>query len=99
MSVGFNLNIEILGEKYKTSIGQLMMLGFTFGQVIIGVVAMFVRDYKTFQIILSVPCFVLLGSYFIIPESPRWLIAKSRYSEAEAVVTNAAKFNNVNIEV
>ena len=97
VAVGFNLNIELLGEQYKTIIGQLMMLGFTFGQVVIGLVAMYVQNYKTFQVVLSVPCFILLASYFVIPESPRWLIAKKKFVEANAVIEEAARFNNVRI--
>ena len=97
VAVGFNLNIELLGEQYKTIVGQLMMLGFTFGQVVIGLVAMYVQNYKTFQVVLSVPCFILLASYFVIPESPRWLIAKKKFVEANAVIEEAARFNNVRI--
>ena len=97
VAVGFNLNIELLGEQYKTIIGQLMMLGFTFGQVVIGLVAMYVQNYKTFQVVLSVPCFILLASYFVIPESPRWLIAKKKFVEANAVIHEAARFYNVRI--
>ena len=95
VTVSFSLNIELFGEQYKTIVGQLMILGYTAGQVIIGVVAIFVRDYKSFHITLAVPCFLLLGSYFIIRESPRWLIARERYTEAEQVVKRAAKFNGV----
>ena len=95
INISFSLCVELLGGKYKTIYGQLMMLGFTVGQVIIGIVAIFIRSYKTFQILLSIPCFVLLGAYFIVPESPRWLISKKRYSEAEAVVERMCRFNKV----
>ena len=88
-----------MGEKYKTIVGQLMMLAYPLGQVIIGVVAIFVRDYKTFQVVLSCPCFVLLAVYFLIPESPRWLIAKKKYLQAERVIENAARFNKVNTQM
>ena len=79
--------------------GQLMMLGFVVGELIIGIVAIFVRDYKIFQVVLSFPCFMLLGAYYVIPESPRWLLAKHRYLEANDVIMNAAKFNNVSIKL
>ena len=93
--MSFSLIIELSGEKYKTMIGQFMMLGFIVGEVTIGVVAIFVRDYKMFQIVLSFPCFMLLSAYYVIPESPRWLLAKHRYLEADDVIMNAAKFNKV----
>ena len=95
VAVSFSLNIELVGEKYKTILGQLMFLGYTSGQVIIGLTALFIRHYETFHIVLSVPCFLLLISYFMIPESPRWLIAKKRSLEAKHVIDKAAKFNKV----
>ena len=95
VAVSFSLNIELVGEKYKTILGQLMFLGYTSGQVIIGLTALFIRHYDTFHIVLSVPCFLLLISYFMIPESPRWLIAKNRSLDAKHVIDKAAKFNKV----
>ena len=76
--------------------GQLMMLGFVVGEVFIGVVAYFVREYKQFQVTLSVPCFILLAAHFAIPESPRWLIAKWKYSDANKIVIEASIINKVN---
>ena len=84
-----------MGGKYETICGQLVMLGFTLGQIIMGFVAIYVRDYKTFQILLFIPCFALLGSYFVIPESPRWLISKKRYHKAAEVIKDICEFNQV----
>ena len=99
VTVSFSLILEISGEKYKTMMGQLMMLGFVAGEVILGIVAIFVRDYKQFQITLSVPCFILLVAHFAIPESPRWLIAKRKYLEAHKIVTEASRFNKVKCQL
>ena len=95
INIAFTLVVEIMGGRYETICGQLVMLGFTLGQVIMGIIAIYIRDYKTFHVLLSIPCFVLMGSYFIIPESPRWLISKGRYLEAAAIVQNICEFNKV----
>ena len=93
--VPFNLSIELVGNKYKTAIGLLFHTPYAIGQVILGVVAIWVRDYRTYQIVLSIPCFVMHGLYFAIPESPRWLIAKKKYTEAANVINRAEKYNKV----
>ena len=54
-----------------------------------------IRDWKTLQIVVSAPLFLLLVLYFIVPESPRWLIATGRYKEAKETIEKAAKMNGV----
>ena len=93
--VPFNLSIELVGNKYKTAIGLLFHIPYAIGQVLLSLVAIGVRDYKMYQILLSLFCFVLLGVYFLIPESPRWLIAKRKYKKAKNIINAAAKFNKV----
>ena len=56
-------------------------------------------DWKTFQIVSSVPLFLQLLLYFILPESPRWLIAVGRYKEAKDVVKKAEKMNKVLLQL
>jgi hypothetical protein len=68
---------------------------FAVGESILGLVAVGIRDWKTLQIVCSVPIFALLLLYFILPESPRWLIATGRYEEAKKTIEKAAKMNKV----
>ncbi len=75
--------------------GNLVQVPFALGEALVGLVAVGIRDWKTLQIVLSVPVYGLLVLYFILPESPRWLIAKGRYKEARAVIEKAARWNKV----
>jgi OCT family organic cation transporter-like MFS transporter 4/5 len=75
--------------------GLLFQVPFALGEILIGLAAMAIRDYRWFQTALAIPCIVMLGLYIIIPESPRWLISKKRYKEAKQVIESAAKFNKV----
>ena len=93
--VPFNLCVELVGNKYKTPVGLIFHAPYSIGQAILGLIAIGVRDYQVYQIVICIPVFLLLGLYFIIPESPRWLIAKKRYPEAAKLIKNAAKFNKV----
>ena len=98
MLIPFGLVIELVGNRYKTIAGLFFKMSFPLGEVIIGLLAIGVRDYVTFQWILAIPCLILAAlTLWIIPESPRWLINKKKYKEAKKVVQSAAKFNKVGI--
>ncbi len=95
--VPFGLSVELVGRKRKTFIGNVIQVPFAIGESILGLLAMGIRDWKTLQIVLSAPLFLLLLLYFILPESPRWLIATGRYQEARKVLDQAQKYNHVKL--
>ena len=94
-AIPFTLNVELVGLRYRTIVGLLFQVPFAIGEIIIGLCAMGIRDYRWFQTSLAIPAAVMLLLYFIIPESPRWLIEKKRHKEARKVIESAAKFNKV----
>lgn len=51
------------------------------------------RDWYTLSLATSVPFVLLFSYYWIIPESPRWLLSKNRIDEAEVIVQQMAKMN------
>ena len=93
--MAFNLSVELVGAKSKTLIGILIGVPFALGEAIVGFIALGIRDWKKFQIVVSAPCFLQLLLYFILPESPRWLIATGKYKEAKATIEKGAKINKV----
>ena len=96
--MGFSLSVELVGAKRKTLIGNLFQAPFALGEAIVALIAMGIRDWTTFQIVVSAPIFLLLLLYFILPESPRWLIATGRYKQAKKILENAAAKNKVCLE-
>ena len=96
--IAFGLSVELVGNKRKTFVGNIIGVPFAIGESILGLVAMAgVKDWMTFQIVISAPFFLLLLLYFILPESPRWLIATGRHEEAKELIEKAAKMNKVKL--
>jgi len=93
--VPYTLSVELVGSKYKTLIGCVIQIPFAIGEAIDGLVAWPLDEWWIFQIAISAPLFGMLVLYFIVPESPRWLIAKGKYKEAKNVIEKAAKMNKV----
>ena len=46
-----------------------------------------------FQVV-SAPCLLAPALLYFLPESPRWLLAKGRVSEARSILASGARRNN-----
>ncbi|XP_067676067.1 organic cation transporter protein-like [Haliotis asinina] len=92
--VCFVFGMEIVGPSKRVWAGVAMNLFWSAGNVVSALTAYLVRDWKTRQLIVSVPTVVFAYLYFI-PESPRWLLKHGRREEAKRVVANIAKRNKV----
>ena len=58
--VPFNLCVELVGNKYKTPVGLIFHAPYSIGQAILGLIAIGVRDYMTYQIVICIPPLLLL---------------------------------------
>ncbi|XP_033124209.1 organic cation transporter protein-like [Anneissia japonica] len=85
---------EMVGPSWRTFIGITIEYFYTFGYIILAGVAYALRDWKNIELALSLPSILLFSYYWLIPESPRWMIAKGRYDEGMKVLKKIAKINN-----
>ncbi|XP_047025294.1 organic cation transporter-like protein [Helicoverpa zea] len=93
MVTGFVIVMEFVGTQYRDVISALYQVPFNLGHMLLPVFAYFFRDYSDFQLSISVPVIVLLSYFFLIPETPRWLLAVKRTEEAINVLERVAKVN------
>ncbi|XP_075226803.1 organic cation transporter protein-like isoform X2 [Lycorma delicatula] len=94
MTVSFVLCMEFLGGKWRTIISSLTHVPFNIGQMTMVVIAYYTREWRHFQMAISVPCILFISYLWLVPESPRWLIAVGRQKEAMKILTEAAQRNN-----
>ena len=94
--VAFVIGIELVGPSSRFIAGLLIEYFFSLGMVILGLSAwLCTASWQVFQIAISVPGFLFLSYYWLMPESPRWLLANGRRQEAMKVIRQAAAVNKV----
>ena len=78
--MAFVMVIEYSGLKFTMFVGIVLAIPFAIGELILGLEAYYIRDWRTLQTVSSLPWIILVPIvWFLVPESPRWLIAKKRY--------------------
>ena len=85
MLPGFCLGLEVVGSKYRTFACMFNSIPFAIGEALVPVVAYFIRDWRTFHMVSSMPIFLSLLIYFSLPESPRWLLVQGKADQLKQV--------------
>ena len=56
-----------------------------------------IARWKWIKVVCTVPAIIMYLTYFIVPESPRWLVSQGRMEDAKEVLTKIAKTNKSKI--
>merc|ERR1719209_858680 len=82
---------------YSTFLANMISIPFALGEILPTVIGYFVRDWSMFQLAVSIFMLVTCLSWFLLPESPRYLISKGNVVEVTKVLEKAAKRNGVKL--
>ncbi|XP_034961304.1 solute carrier family 22 member 4 [Zootoca vivipara] len=94
--VAFILGTEILGKSVRIIFSTLgVCIFFAIGYMLLPLFAYFIREWRMLLLALTVPGVCCVPLWWLIPESPRWLISQGRFEEAEVIIRKAAKMNGV----
>lgn len=89
----FVLVTEIVGSKHRRVVSIVAQIFFTFGVVILPGIAYLIPSWKALQLTITLPTFILLIYFWLIPESPRWLLNRQKIKEALKIAADIAKHN------
>ncbi|CAH2277013.1 solute carrier family 22 member 5 [Pelobates cultripes] len=92
----FILGAEILGKSVRIIFSTLgVCIFYAIGYMLLPLIAFFIRDWRMLLLALTIPGLFCIPLWWIIPESPRWLISQARFGEAEDIIRKAAKKNGI----
>ncbi|XP_052758953.1 beta-alanine transporter [Galleria mellonella] len=93
MATPYVLAIELVGPRCRTLCTILSNIAYSMGLILLSGVVYFVRDWRHLALATTLPfvCFFLY--IWAMPESPRWLLARGRFEEAEIILKNMARIN------
>lgn len=83
--------IELSGTSFVPYIIGLIEVSYMSGYLFLPMIAYFVREWRHLQLITSIPWIITISFYWLLPESPRWLITVGQNEEAIRVLTFIAK--------
>lgn len=92
-SIAFIILSEFIAPSYRTISANMFQLTLCMSQVCVDFAAYFERSWRDLQIYAALPSSLALLFFFLLPESPRWLLSVNRKEEAERSLEKINKMN------
>lgn len=97
---GFVLTMELVGPSKRSICGVAFQAVFACGIMLVAGWGALIKDRQLLQVIYGLHGAVLIGHYWLMDESPRWLWSNGKAREAVIIIKKALKMNknSINLE-
>lgn len=82
-----------MSSKYRAIGTTFIVTSFPIGEMLLGVVAMYIHNFRYLLRIMYTPGLFVIFYIWLVPESPRWLLSTGRVDRAIKVLKQIAAFN------
>ncbi|KAL6263397.1 hypothetical protein P5V15_006188 [Pogonomyrmex californicus] len=97
--IPFIISLELVGPNYRSFVTVMTCTFYTMGLCMLAGVTYLIRDWRTLAVTTSAPFLIYFFYWWFLPESPRWLLAKGRLSEANDILETLARVNGKELPV
>ncbi|GMR52886.1 hypothetical protein PMAYCL1PPCAC_23081, partial [Pristionchus mayeri] len=97
--IPFIISMEWMGMSGRIFSGLMISMFFALAMVLLGVLAMLVRQWRQLTFWCNAPFAALFLYHFFLPESPRWLVSIGRFDEAKKTLKKIAELNKRDVNV
>ncbi|XP_076759799.1 organic cation transporter protein [Xylocopa sonorina] len=92
------LVLEYVGSEWRTYAASMSYgLFYSLGAVCLPWLAYWLKDWRLFSLVTSVPLASAIVAPFVVPESVRWLIGKGRIEKAMKIIRSIERTNRIDI--
>lgn len=85
--------IELVGPNDRVFCTIVLNIAYSIGLVLLACIVYVVRDWRYLSLTVSLPLIMLFSFFFVMPESPRWLVATGKFRRAARVMKTIAGIN------
>ncbi|XP_076439518.1 organic cation transporter protein-like isoform X2 [Babylonia areolata] len=91
----FVLVVELVGPAKRNRAASLLTIIWLLGPFLCVGLSYVVGQWRYLQLIASLPMLLCLGYWWLLPESPRWLLTKKKTKAALTVIQKVARVNKI----
>ncbi|XP_023210289.1 carcinine transporter-like [Centruroides sculpturatus] len=84
---------EIVGPSLRIQVWLMSYVARSLGTLILSGIVFLVRDWTHLALVTTVPFSAFFLHWWVLPESPRWLLSRGRYEEADRLLRAIGQSN------
>lgn len=92
-ATSFVLLMEVTGPSTRSFFGLAYEFGWATGYLVLALVSYLINDWFYVQLVAMIAALVLVIGYWVLPESPRWLMANKKFDRAHKLIMEAVERN------
>ncbi|GIY10293.1 organic cation transporter protein [Caerostris extrusa] len=92
-TISYVIMTEIVSLEYRSIYCFTFKYGWVIAYMLMPYIAWHIPNWFWLQLVFTLPCLGLLSIFWVVPETPRWLLTQKRFTELEKVLMFAAEKN------